>query len=45
MRYRIDGILLDRHSPAQEFQAQLLTRIKVMAKLDIADTVCHKMGA
>lgn len=37
VRYRIDGILLDRHSPAQEFQAQLLTRIKVMAKLDIAE--------
>jgi general secretion pathway protein E len=37
VRYRIDGILQDRHSPAQEFQAQLLTRIKVMAKLDIAE--------
>ena len=37
VRYSIDGILQDRHSPAQEFQAQLLTRIKVMAKLDIAE--------
>jgi len=37
VRYRIDGILQNRHSPAQEFQAQLLTRVKVMAKLDIAE--------
>lgn len=37
VRYRIDGVLQNRHSPAQEFQAQLLTRIKVMAKLDIAE--------
>jgi general secretion pathway protein E len=37
VRYRIDGVLQNRHSPAQEFQTQLLTRIKVMAKLDIAE--------
>ena len=37
VRYRIDGVLINRHSPAQEFQAQLLARIKVMAKLDIAE--------
>lgn len=37
VRYRIDGVLQNRHSPAQDFQAQLLTRIKVMAKLDIAE--------
>lgn len=37
VRYRIDGVLQNRHSPAQEFQAQLLTRIKVMSKLDIAE--------
>ncbi|MCE5318339.1 MAG: type II secretion system ATPase GspE [Parachlamydia sp.] len=37
VRYRIDGVLQARHSPAQEFQAQLLTRIKVMARLDIAE--------
>lgn len=37
IRYRIDGVLQNRHSPAQEFQTQLLTRIKVMAKLDIAE--------
>lgn len=37
VRYRIDGVLQTRHSPAQEYQAQLLTRIKVMSKLDIAE--------
>lgn len=37
VRYRIDGVLQNRHSPAPEYQAQLLTRIKVMSKLDIAE--------
>lgn len=37
VRYRIDGVLQTRHAPAHEYQAQLLTRIKVMAKLDIAE--------
>jgi general secretion pathway protein E len=37
VRYRIDGVLQTRHTPTQEFRAQLLTRIKVMAKLDIAE--------
>jgi len=37
VRYRIDGVLQNRHSPAQEFQSQLMTRIKVMSKLDIAE--------
>lgn len=37
VRYRIDGVLQNRHAPALEHQVQLLTRIKVMAKLDIAE--------
>lgn len=37
VRYRIDGVLQKRHAPSPELQAQLLTRIKVMAKLDIAE--------
>ncbi len=37
VRYRIDGVLQNRHAPAQDYQMQLLTRIKVMAKLDIAE--------
>lgn len=37
IRYRIDGILQLRHLPPKEFQAPLVTRIKVLAKLDIAE--------
>ncbi|MFQ5729936.1 MAG: GspE/PulE family protein, partial [Waddliaceae bacterium] len=37
IRYRIDGVLQARHTPAPEFQAQLLTRIKVMSRMDIAE--------
>lgn len=37
VRYRIDGVLQNRHSPATEYQVQLITRIKVMARLDIAE--------
>lgn len=37
IRYRIDGVLQNRHAPASEYQAQLVTRIKVMSKLDIAE--------
>lgn len=37
VRYRIDGALQNRHMPAQEYQTQMLARIKVMAKLDIAE--------
>ena len=37
IRYRIDGVLQNKISPSQELQTQLLTRLKVMAKLDIAE--------
>lgn len=37
VRYRIDGVLQQRRAPAVDLQAQLLTRIKVMAKMDIAE--------
>lgn len=37
VRYRIDGVLHQRHSPPREYQSQLITRIKVLAKLDIAE--------
>lgn len=37
IRYRIDGVLQSRHSSTVEYQSQLLTRIKVMAKMDIAE--------
>ena len=37
VRYRIDGVLVTRHTPEKEHQGKILTRIKVMAKLDIAE--------
>jgi len=37
VRYRIDGVLQLRHTPPREYQSQLITRIKVMARLDIAE--------
>jgi general secretion pathway protein E len=37
IRYRIDGCLQKRHAPPREYQVQILTRIKVMAKMDIAE--------
>lgn len=37
IRYRIDGVLQKRRSPPIDYQTQVLTRIKVMASLDIAE--------
>jgi len=37
IRYRIDGVLQFRHAPPFDLQKQLITRIKVMAKMDIAE--------
>ncbi len=37
VRYRIDGALLRRDAPPKETQASIITRIKVMAKMDIAE--------
>ncbi len=37
VRYRIDGVLQKRHSPPKEYQPQLITRMKVLSRLDIAE--------
>ncbi len=37
IRYRIDGVLQKRAAPPLEYAMQLITRLKVMAKLDIAE--------
>lgn len=37
IRYRIDGVLQKRSAPPLEYAMQLITRLKVMAKLDIAE--------
>ena len=38
VRYRVDGALLQMESPPRELAAPLVARIKVMAKLNIAET-------
>lgn len=37
VRYRIDGILYEMMSPPKMFQSSLISRIKVMAKMNIAE--------
>ncbi|MEQ8765581.1 MAG: ATPase, T2SS/T4P/T4SS family [Planctomycetota bacterium] len=37
VRYRIDGILYDMESPPKKIQEAIISRIKVMGKMDIAE--------
>ncbi len=37
IRYRIDGILYTRLKPPKQYQAAIISRIKIMAKLNIAE--------
>ncbi|NWF56707.1 MAG: type II secretion system ATPase GspE [Syntrophaceae bacterium] len=37
VRYRIDGILYNRLTPPRRYHAAIVSRLKVMAKLDIAE--------
>jgi general secretion pathway protein E len=37
IRYRIDGVLHDVESPPKRLQAALISRVKIMAKLNIAE--------
>jgi type IV pilus assembly protein PilB len=37
VRYRIDGILVERDSPPRRLLGALLSRIKILAKIDIAE--------
>jgi general secretion pathway protein E len=37
VRYRIDGILYNRLNPPKRYQPAIVSRLKVMAKLDIAE--------
>jgi general secretion pathway protein E len=37
VRYRIDGILYHRFTPPKRYQSAIISRLKVMAKLDIAE--------
>lgn len=37
VRYRIDGVLMDAESPPKRLQAAVISRIKLMAKMNIAE--------
>ena len=37
IRYRIDGVLVERDSPPRRLLGALLSRIKILAKIDIAE--------
>src|SRR5207237_535874 len=37
VRYRIDGVLVERDSPPRRLLAPMLSRIKIMGKMDIAE--------
>ncbi len=37
IRYRIDGVLIERDSPPRRLLGALLSRVKILAKLDIAE--------
>src|SRR5215470_20445025 len=37
LRYRIDGVLLDRTPPPKNLQVPLISRLKIMSTLDIAE--------
>jgi general secretion pathway protein E len=37
IRFRIDGVLREQEAPPQRFQAAVISRVKIMANLDIAE--------
>ncbi len=37
IRYRIDGVLVERDSPPKRLQASMVSRIKIMARIDISE--------
>src|SRR6202043_2486316 len=37
IRYRIDGVLFQQDSPPREMKAAIISRVKLMAKLNIAE--------
>lgn len=37
VRYRIDGVLMERDNVPKKFMAALISRVKILAKLDIAE--------
>src|SRR5438046_10367547 len=37
LRYRIDGVLIDKTPPPKNLQVALVSRLKIMSSLDIAE--------
>jgi type IV pilus assembly protein PilB len=37
LRYRIDGLLVERPSPSKSYQSAIISRVKIMSDLDIAE--------
>ncbi len=37
IRYRVDGVLVDHESPPKRFQRAVISRVKIMAKMNIAE--------
>ena len=44
IRYRIDGVLFEASSPPKSIESALISRIKVMANMDIAETRAPQDG-
>jgi type II secretory ATPase GspE/PulE/Tfp pilus assembly ATPase PilB-like protein len=44
IRYRIDGVLFEATKPPKSVESALLSRIKVLAKMDIAETRAPQDG-
>lgn len=38
IRYRVDGVLHEASQPAKELESEIISRIKVLAEMDIAET-------
>jgi type IV pilus assembly protein PilB len=44
IRYRIDGVLCEKRRPPHQMHAAIISRIKIMARLDIAEQQCPQEG-
>ena len=45
IRFRIDGVLYDVMHPPMKIRDPLISRLKIMAKLDISENVCRRTDA
>lgn len=38
IRYRVDGVLHEAHTPPKELESEIISRVKILAEMDIAET-------